>query len=157
MVALSVVAVVVPFARMRRLICDKDCETGIAVAHVCEVSLATASDGDVSWVGFETYENLLSSLHGQNRGRHFWVSSHALRRSFGQESVIVIDYAPAHYHDVNVKQYHGEGEGSVNVIDWSKWSQPSRRSNVMTPRAIFCEASQRRRSFACDHAQQRLI
>jgi len=43
-----------------------------------------------------------------------------LKHSFGQESVIVIDFARAHHRDVNVQRYHDEGEGSVNVIDWSK-------------------------------------
>jgi hypothetical protein len=114
------VLVVVLFARMWRLICDKGYGTAIVVARVYEVFLVTESDGDVSLVGFETCENLLSSLDGQNRGRHSWVSSHALRHSFGQENVIVIDFARAHHHDVNVQRYHDEREGSVNVIDWSK-------------------------------------
>lgn len=119
-VALSVAAVVVPFARMRRSIYDKDCGTAIAVARVCEVSLVTVNDGAVSLVGFETCESLLSSLHGQNRGRHSWVSSQVSRHASGQENVIVTDYARAHHHDVNVQRYHDEGEGSVNAIDWSK-------------------------------------
>ena len=119
-VALSVAAVVVPFARMRRSIYDKDCGTAIAVARVCEVSLVTESDGGVSLVDFETCENLLSSLHGHSLDRHFGASSQVSRHASGQENVIVTDYARAHHHDVNVQWYHDEGEGSVNAIDWSK-------------------------------------
>jgi hypothetical protein len=103
-VALPVVAMGVLFARMRRLICDKDCGIVIAVAHVYEAFLVMASGGDVSLVGFVTCENLPSSLHGQSRGRHSWVSSQVWRHSFGQENVSVIDYARAHHHDVNVKR-----------------------------------------------------
>jgi hypothetical protein len=96
--------VAVPFARMRRLICDKDCGTATALARVCEVSLAMANGGDVSVVGFEICENLLWSLHGQSRGRHFWPSSQVSIHSFDRENVSVIDYARAHHHDVNVKR-----------------------------------------------------
>jgi len=52
-------AVAVPFARMRSLICDKDCGTATSVARVYEISLVTESDGDVSLVDFETCESLL--------------------------------------------------------------------------------------------------
>jgi hypothetical protein len=65
-----------------------------------------ASGGDVSLVGFETCENLLSSLHGQSCDRHSWVSSQASRYAFDQQnvSVSVIGYARAHHHDVSVKR-----------------------------------------------------
>jgi hypothetical protein len=117
-VVLPVVAV--PFAHMRRLICDKDCGTAIAAARVCEVSLVMANGGDVSLVGFETCENLLSSLHGQSRGRHSWVSSQGSIRSFDRENVSAIGYARVHRHDVNVKRQYDEVEASVNAIDWSR-------------------------------------
>lgn len=94
----------VPFARMRHLTYDKGCGTSIAVAHVCEVCLATAIDGDVSLVGFETYGSPLLSLHVLNRGRHSWISPQVLVHSFGQENVGVIDYARGHHHDVSVKR-----------------------------------------------------
>jgi hypothetical protein len=76
----------------------------IAVAHVYEAFLVTASGGDVSSGGFETCENLLSNLHGRSHDRHFWPSSRVSKHSFDQESVSVIDYARAHHHDVNVKR-----------------------------------------------------
>jgi hypothetical protein len=101
-VVLPVVAVL--FARMRRLICDRDCGTATAVARVCEVSLVMANGGDVSLVGFETCESQPSSLHGQDRGRHFWVSPQVSIHSFDREIVSVIDYARAHRLDVSVKR-----------------------------------------------------
>lgn len=100
----DLLAVAMPLARMRHLIGDKDCGTAIVVARVYEVSLVMASGGDVSLVGFETCERLLSSLHGQRCGRHSWVSSQVSMHAFGQQNVSVIGFARVHHHDVSVKR-----------------------------------------------------